>query len=64
MMKKCDHRQNVRHRKYHSNDGTPMIETECFDCGYTDKGVVYADEWKDELIVISNGKVNESILDH
>lgn len=56
--KKCDHSQNVRHKKYHLDDGTPMIETQCFDCGFVDKGHVYADsdDWDDRLIVIRNGK--------
>lgn len=54
--KKCDHTQNVRHKKYHLNDGTPMIETQCFDCDYIDCGHVYADEWEDRLLVIRNGK--------
>lgn len=61
--KRCDHSQNIRHRKYHSNDGTPMIETECFDCGYTDNGHVYADDWEDSLIIRQNGEfiINECV---
>ncbi len=53
---KCDHKRNVRHLKYHLNDGTPMIETQCLDCGFTDRGHVYANEWKDELVLIINGQ--------
>ena len=63
--KKCNHTQNVRHKKYHSEDGTPMIETQCFDCDYTDIGCVYADgEWEDRIIVIRSGKteIDEALL--
>jgi hypothetical protein len=40
-----------------------MVDTQCFDCGYTDSGHVYTDDWKDELIVKRNGKIiiNENL---
>ncbi len=61
--KNCNHENNVRIKKYHLDDGTPMVDTQCFDCGYTDSGHVYTDDWKDELIVKRNGKIiiNENL---
>lgn len=52
----CEHNQNVVHRKFHLEDGTPIIDTRC-SCGYRDYGHVYGDaqNWKDETIIIKNG---------
>ena len=55
--KRCEHDRNYRSRKYLSVDGTPMIEFDCFDCGWKDHGHVYADaeKWEENLILVRNG---------
>jgi hypothetical protein len=55
---KSTHDKNVRIEKYFSQDGTPMIKTECI-CGYIDNGPVYADidNWKEKIIVKRNNIV-------
>jgi len=55
--KECDHTHNFRSLKYKLKDGTPMYEFECYDCGYKDKGCVYADgqTWDDKLVIKRNG---------
>jgi hypothetical protein len=57
-LKVCAHNIDVQHKKYFSQDGTPMIRTEC-KCGYVDEGHVYVDvnDWKEDVIVIRNGLI-------
>ena len=59
--KVCNHSRNVKHIKYHSPDGTPMIETVCLDCGYNDSGCVYTETWENEIIIVRNGKTVNQI---
>lgn len=44
--------------KFVSEDGTPMIDFQCYDCDWHDHGHVHgdADDWT-ELKVVRNGKV-------
>jgi len=55
--KKCEHDTDFRSRTYLSPDGTPMIDFECFKCGWEDQGHVYADsaDWKTNLIIKRKG---------
>jgi len=54
----CYHTQNHRSHKYLATDGTPMIDFECYDCGYKDHGHVYSDgeDWV-ELKIVKNGQI-------
>lgn len=54
--KKCNHDKNYNIRTYLSDDGTPMVDFECFDCGWKDHGHVYADieDWKENHIIVKN----------
>jgi len=56
--KKCLHLKNVRYKRYFSSDGTPMVETNCLDCGYYDNGHVYCnpEDWENRLVIIKNGE--------
>ena len=48
--KRCCKHESLRHNKHLLNDGTPMIKTECRDCGaIIDEGPVYGDSegWVD-----------------
>ena len=55
---KCEHTQNYRSHKYVLDDGTPMIDFQCYDCDYSDKGHVYGDgeDWT-ELKVVRDGEI-------
>ena len=55
--KPCKHENNTRVRKYKLRDGTPMIEVDCYDCGYSDHGHVYANDWPESLVITKDGKV-------
>lgn len=52
----CKHEKNYRSKKYYSNDGTPMVHFECYDCGYIDAGHVYTNEWEGRLVVKKDGR--------
>lgn len=54
--KPCTHEKNYRKHKFNSEDGTPMIEFHCYDCGWQDNGHVYGESWKEpELKVVRDG---------
>lgn len=41
--KPCEHDKNVYINEYkHNPTGTPMVHKHCYDCGYDDRGHVYA----------------------
>lgn len=44
----CQHKRYA-HRRYFSEDGTPMTYFHCFDCDYLDKGHVHGDPEKMKL---------------
>jgi len=55
--KECNHDTDYRSRTYLLDDGTPMVEFECYKCGWKDSGHVYADSstYKQRLIVKEKG---------
>ena len=55
--KPCEHKKNYRSRTYLSEDGTPMVEFECHDCGFRDSGHVYADaeNYPQKLVIVKDG---------
>ena len=55
--KPCEHNKNYRSHTYLSGDNTPMVDFECFDCGWKDHGHVYADadNYDVNLIIVKKG---------
>lgn len=51
----CKHNKNNRENKFRLPDGTPMVDFVCFDCGYEDRGHVYAGEdWPVKKITLTH----------
>ena len=55
--KNCKHDKNYRNKTYLSNFGTPMVDFECFDCGFKNQGYVYTDaeDYEVNLIIVKKG---------
>jgi hypothetical protein len=54
--KPCQHDTDYRSRTYVDENGTPMIDFECFKCGWKDHGHVYGDaEGWENLIIKRDG---------
>lgn len=49
--KPCDHKRDYLSKTWIENN-TPMVKFECYECGYSDEGHVYADveKWETKQI--------------
>ena len=61
--RECEHTKNYRMHKYVLEDGTPMIDFQCYDCDHSDKGHVYGDgeNWEEIKVVKDNKIIIHSI---
>lgn len=58
MFPKCQHNKNRNTTTWLAEDGTPMVESYCLDCGWRDYGHVYADskDYECRVIIIRQGE--------
>lgn len=61
--RRCGHKSWYRCHRFVSEDGTLMIDFQCWDCGYEDYGHVYGEDddgtWT-RLIFVRDGKVTDA----